>query len=226
MGWFTKRSASSSVGDTANTTIETPDSDTTVPVDADHGPWDSASRDTTHGYIDCGSVKIPRVPGIQLAMVTAGNMMTPIAVSVVVAESRILARAFAAPKNRDLWPELATTIADTAGNEGATVLSRGEGRWGEELVLNIPMTAPNGNTVTQPRRVIGIDGSRWMLRLDIDGRAAIDEEAMGRISGFIDDIVVERGNHAAVPTTLLPLRPPTEPGATTVDETNQVTSES
>lgn len=72
-------------------------------------------------------------------------------------------QAFAAPRNGDLWSDVRPQIAEDMVRRGGQATER-EGRWGTELVCQMPVQRPDGTTATQPSRIIGINGDRWMLR--------------------------------------------------------------
>ena len=68
-------------------------------------------------------------------------------------------RAFAAPRNGDLWSEVRPQIAADIARRGGTATER-EGRFGTELVCQVPVQAPRRHApATQPSRIIGINGA-------------------------------------------------------------------
>ena len=71
-----------------------------------------------------------------------------------------------------------------------------EGRWGTELVCQMPVRRPDGTTATQPSRIIGINGDRWMLRASFLGRPALDPDATTEWEDALAQIVVRRGEQA------------------------------
>ena len=71
-----------------------------------------------------------------------------------------------------------------------------EGRFGTELVCQLPVQRPDGTVATQPSRIVGINGRRWMLRATLLGRPAVDPEASAEWEDALAQIVVRRGAHA------------------------------
>ena len=66
----------------------------------------------------------------------------------------------------------------------------------------------DGRTGTQPSRVIGVNGPRWMLRATLMGRPAQDVEASGPWEDAIEQIVIRRGAQAMPVGAALPLSMP------------------
>ena len=111
-------------------------------------------------------------------------------------EGALELRVFAAPRNGDLWSEVRPQIAADLGRRGGTATER-EGRFGTELVCQIPVKLPDGKTATQPSRIIGINGSRWMLRATLLGRPARRaRRGRARSRTRCGTVVVRRGSHA------------------------------
>ena len=77
-------------------------------------------------------------------------------------------QAFAAPRNGDLWSTVRPQIAEDMSRRGGQATER-EGRWGTELVCQMPVKRPDGTEAIQPSRIIGINGARWMLRASFLG---------------------------------------------------------
>ena len=87
--------------------------------------------------------------------------------SVVIAgpDGALELRAFAAPRNGDLWSDSRPKIAAEVAQAGGTATER-EGPWGTELICQVGQRSGG----TQVTRVIGINGPRWMLRASLLGR--------------------------------------------------------
>ena len=81
-------------------------------------------------------------------------------------------RAFAAPRNGDLWSEVRPQIAAEFAQRGGTATER-EGPFGTELLCQVAgRRSTTGGTGIQASRVVGINGPRWMLRATLLGRPA------------------------------------------------------
>jgi hypothetical protein len=118
---------------------------------------------------------------------------------------------FAAPRSAGLWEQVAEEIAENAVAAGGTAETAVEPH-GLELRLTLPGDAEDG---PQQQRLWGFDGPRWMLRANMAGRAAMDEEAGDRLRSIMAGIVVTRGSEPRAPREPLPLHLP--PGMTPVE---------
>ncbi len=116
-------------------------------------------------------------------------------------------RAFAAPRNGDLWSDIRPQIAADAARRGGTATER-EGRFGTELVCEVQMTREDGAVGTQTSRVIGINGSRWLLRATLLGEPAREPETAQAWEDAIARVAVRRGANAMPVGEQLPLSLP------------------
>ena len=110
-------------------------------------------------------------------------------------------RAFAAPRHGDLWSEVRPKIAADMTQRGGTAVER-EGRFGTELLCQVPVQRPDGTPATQPSRIIGVNGDRWMLRASLLGRPALEPEGAEEWEDALAQVVVRRG------TTAMPVGEP------------------
>jgi hypothetical protein len=72
----------------------------------------------------------------------------------------------------------------------------------------MPVKLPDGNDGLQPSRVIGINGSRWMLRATLLGRPAVEPDAGEAFEEALGTVVVRRGAQAMPVGDPLPLSLP------------------
>ena len=187
------RRKSEETGDTA----ETPEDGTAPdeaaprgPYDADDLPADDAER------VDLGSLLIAPEQGRELRLQV--DEASGVVQSVVLAgpDGALELRAFAAPRNGDLWSEARPQIAaEVSGQHGGTATER-EGRWGTELVCRVQVRTPDGKTGTQDSRIIGINGPRWMLRATLLGKPATDADGSGDWEDLLSRVAVRRGAQA------------------------------
>ncbi|MGY2703865.1 MULTISPECIES: DUF3710 domain-containing protein [unclassified Nocardioides] len=173
----------------------------TGPYDADDAPDDDVLR------MDLGCVLIAPTEGSEVRIQVDEATEAVQGVLLVAQDGAMELRAFAAPRNGDLWSEVRPKIAADFAQRGGTADER-EGRFGTELLCRVTVTTPDGGTGTQPSRVIGINGPRWMLRATLLGRPAVEvddaelwEEALARV-------VVRRGTAPMPPGAELPLSLP------------------
>ncbi len=176
------------VTDEPETTTE--ETETSVgPYDADELPDDGVER------VDLGSLLIQPEEGRELRLQVdeaSGNVQ-----SVILAgpDGAIELRAFAAPRNGDLWSEIRPQIAAEMAQRGGTATER-EGRFGTELVCQVPVQRAEANNAVQPSRIVGINGPRWLLRATFLGKPAVETEGVDAWEATVTKVAVRRGAHA------------------------------
>jgi len=174
------------------------------------GPRDAADVDLAAAapLVDFGALLVPGIDGMEVRVDAdeAGNL---IAVTVVIEESAVQMSAFAAPRSGGIWDDIRAEIAAAVVESGGTARDE-SGRFGAELVADVPVTLPDGATSTEPMRFVGADGPRWFVRGLISGRAATDRSAALAIEDVFAGVLVNRGDHAAPPREPLVLTLPAE----------------
>ncbi|MDN5745809.1 MAG: DUF3710 domain-containing protein, partial [Nocardioidaceae bacterium] len=116
-------------------------------------------------------------------------------------------RAFAAPRNGDLWSDIRPQIAADTARRGGSATER-EGRFGTELVCEVSATRSDGATGVQTSRVVGINGARWLLRATFIGEPARNPESSQDWEAAVARVAVRRGAHAMPVGEQLPLALP------------------
>jgi hypothetical protein len=190
--------------------VETEETDASG--DRAEGPYDSAEVDPelleAEDRIDLGALVITGMPGMELRLQVDEQSNEVQAVLLVLEDSALELRAFAAPKKAGIWADVRREIAAEATRMGGTA-SEAEGPFGTELVLVVPVEDPeNGQIFSQTSRVIGIDGPRWLLRGTVLGRAAVEPEAAPPMEESLRNVVVVRGSEPMAPREALGLRLP------------------
>jgi Protein of unknown function (DUF3710) len=157
------------------------------------GPFDSEDLppEAEGERVDLGSLLIVAEPNRELRLQV--DEASGVVQSVVIAgpDGALELRAFAAPRNGDLWSEARPQIAAEVAQAGGTATER-EGPWGTELICEVGQRS-GGKQVT---RVVGINGSRWMLRCSLLGAAAARPDDAKEWEESIRKVVVHRGDHA------------------------------
>lgn len=176
------------------------------------GPWDVSEvelpeEDPTR--VDLGSIVVPRREGLELQLQVDQQSQQVVAVVLADKEGAVELRAFAAPRHGDIWEDVRQQIAAEVSRRGGTA-SEAEGLWGTELRVVLKVTTPDGQSATQPSRVFGIPGPRWMLRATFFGRPALEPAENGSIERALRDVVVRRGSQPFAPGEALPLTVPSE----------------
>ena len=144
---------------------------------------------------DLGSVLVPAIAERELRLQVDEQSGKVRAVMLAGSDGACEFQAFAAPRNGDLWSEVRPQIAADMARRGGEATER-EGRWGTELVCQMPVQRPDGTTATQPSRVIGVNGERWMLRASFLGKPAVDPDSAPDWEDALAQIVVRRGDQA------------------------------
>lgn len=184
--------------------VESPSELPAGPYDADELPDAVAAVER----VDLGSLVLAPFPGRELRLQVDEGTGVVQAALLTADDGALELRAFAAPRNGDLWGEVRPQLATDVQSRGGSVAER-EGRWGIELVCQLEVQLPDGQSGVQVSRIIGINGPRWLLRATLLGRPAVDEEYAQSWEDGLTDVVVRRGAGAmpvgeALPLTLPP----------------------
>lgn len=178
------------------------------------GPFDSTEVDAdvleAEDRINLGALVITGQPGMELRLQVDEQSGQVQAILLVLEDSALELRAFAAPKKTGIWSEVRREIAAEASRMGGTATET-EGPFGTELVLVVPVEDPDGQIFSQTSRVIGVDGPRWLLRATVLGRAAVEPDAAPPMEETLRNTIVVRGNEPMAVRESLPLQLP--PGA-------------
>ena len=200
--------------DDPETTASVVEEETGTPEPRAEGPFDSDEIDQdvleAEDRIDLGALVITGLPGMELRLQVDEQSGQVQAVLLVLEDSALELRAFAAPKKSGIWSEVRREIAAEASRMGGTATET-EGTFGTELVLVVPVEDPQGQIFSQTSRVIGVDGPRWLLRATVLGRAAVEPDAAPPLEQALRNVVVVRGSEPMAVRESLPLRLP--PGA-------------
>ncbi len=176
------------------------------------GPWDASERQTSEeeeqeGRIDLGSITIPGHPEVQIQLQVDEASGEVAAVLLVAEDGAMELRAFAAPRNEDIWGDVRTQMAVEAKRRGGDSREV-EGPYGTALQVVVPVVTPEGEKVAQQSAVLGIAGPRWLLRASMYGRPAREWRPDGLIESLLREVVVDRGGQPMTPGQALPLRLP------------------
>ena len=156
------------------------------------GPFDSEDLPAEEvERLDLGSLLILAEPNRELRIQV--DEASGVVQSVVVAgpDGALELRAFAAPRNGDLWSDARPKIAAEVAQAGGTATER-EGPWGTELICQVGQRSGG----TQVSRVIGINGPRWMLRCSLLGAPAARPDDAKDWEESIRKVAVHRGAQA------------------------------
>lgn len=190
------------------------EADGTVPQDGGEptpaGPFDIEDvGDDGVDRVDLGSLLVAPEPDREVRIQV--NDTTQAVQSVLIAgeDGAVEVRAFAAPRNGDLWSEARRQIIAEAAQQGGTATEQ-EGRFGTEVLIELSVQLPDGKPGIQHQRLVGVNGSRWMLRGSFIGAPATDPAAIDAWDQTLAALVVNRGGQAMPPGDALPLSLPPE----------------
>jgi hypothetical protein len=172
------------------------------------GPWDSDDLpDGGLDRVDLGSLRVPPREGAELRLQVDEASGEVQSVMLAAEEGALELRAFAAPRNGDLWSEVRPQIAADIARHGGTAGER-QGRWGTELICQMQVVLPDGTQAMQPSRIIGVNGARWLLRATFLGQPAVEPDGAQEWEDALSFVVVHRGTHAMPVGDALPLSLP------------------
>lgn len=175
------------------------------PYDADDLPAQASGVER----VDLGSLLVAPVAGRELRLQVDESTGAVAAVLLTTEEGALELRAFAAPRNGDLWSEVIPQLEADIKARGGQCEQR-EGRWGTEVLCQLPVQLPDGQTGAQVSRMIGFNGPRWLLRATFIGRPAVDLEHAAEWEDALTGVVVRRGAHALPVGEALPIVIPPE----------------
>jgi hypothetical protein len=178
-----------------------------------NGPWDVSEVTIDEGdesRLDLGSLLVTPHPALDLQLQVDEVSGEVIALVLAGETGAVEVRAFAAPRNGDIWDGVRRAVAADVAQMGGTA-TEVEGPYGTELVVSLTVELEDGRRAEQPSRVIGISGPRWLLRATLFGRPAIEHQPDGDVEQALRGLVVVRGSTPAPPGDALPLIMP--PGA-------------
>jgi hypothetical protein len=200
-----RRKSSEAAGALSGDDAESGTSEQSAPT----GPWDvdDISEDDGVERIDLGSLLLTNIEGLEIRLQVEEETQAVQSVMLAGTEGAVELRAFAAPRGGDLWSEIRPRIAAEYAQRGGTATER-QGRYGTELHCQLTVRTEDGRTATQPSRVVGINGGRWMLRATLLGRAATEPDEAGPWDDAIAAAVVRRGTVAMPSGGDLPLTLP------------------
>jgi len=174
------------------------------------GPWDvsEVTVDEEGGdRIDLGSLLVTPHEGLDLQLQVDEASGQVIAVILAGETGAVELRAFAAPRNGDIWDSVRRHVAGEVARMGGTA-TEVEGPWGTEVKVSLTVTRDDGQRVQQASKVVGIPGPRWLLRATLFGRPAVEYDEAGDVETALRDVVVVRGGSPVPPGDALPLTMP------------------
>lgn len=172
-----------------------------------HGPWDLSEMpvdENDETRVHLGSISVQGHPEVELRLQVDEATNEVAALMLVSSDGAMELRAFAAPRHEDLWDSIRPQLAAEAARRGGTA-TEVEGPYGTALHLVVPGVTPEGESFTQPSTVLGIAGPRWLLRVSMFGRPAMEYQPDAVLETTLRSVVIDRGNAPMAPGDALPL---------------------
>ncbi|GGR40622.1 DUF3710 domain-containing protein [Nocardioides luteus] len=169
-----------------------------VPAAPEIGPYDIDSVPDgliQDDWVDLGSMMLAPAPGKELRLQVDEASGQIAAVMLTAEDGAMELRAFAAPRDGDLWNESLPLLREDVQQRGGATADL-QGPWGDELITQMKVKLPDGQPAVQQTRIIGINGPRWMLRATLLGRPAMEPSAGKEWEQLLERVVVRRGNEA------------------------------
>lgn len=171
------------------------------PYDAEDLPDDGVKR------VDLGALLVPPADGRELRVQVDEKSGKVRSVILAGKDGAVELRAYAAPRNGDLWSEIRPQIAADAARKGGTA-TESDGPFGTELYCEVQVKTADGKVGSQTSRVVGFNGPRWLLRATFLGRPARDPGALAEWGSAVTSVAVRRGAQAMPVGEQLPLTLP------------------
>lgn len=201
MGLFSRKKVSDEVASVESEAAEVANAE--IPS---IGPWDESDHPEQGALLDAGALWIPAVKGASIQFSVDQGRKVVLGVVFVFNQTAVQLQVFAAPKSVSLWEDVRAELISSIANQGGSSREH-DGEYGPEIRAQMP--APGKAKTVQPVRYLGIDGPRWLLRVTVTGKGAVDEvAAASALHAVLDDLVVVRGQSPHPPREILPLSVP------------------
>lgn len=201
---FRRKKSAADEAEVAEPEVETPSGPRA------NGPWDASEvqiEEDDPNRVDLGSLLLTPHEGLDLQLQVDEASGQVIAVILAGETGAVELRAFAAPRNGDIWDDVRRHVSAEVARMGGTA-TEVEGAYGTEVQVSLTVTREDGQRVQQASKVIGIPGPRWLLRATLFGRPAVEYVEDGDVETALRDIVVVRGGTPVPPGDPLPLTMP------------------
>jgi hypothetical protein len=210
---FRRKSGATDVETAGDPEVEEVEADRVDEVDEgdavhDSGPYDAEDLpDDGVKRVDLGALLVAPAEGRDLRVQVDEKSGKVRSVVLAGKDGAVELRAYAAPRNGDLWSEVRPQIAADAARRGGTA-TENDGPFGTELYCEIQVKSADGKVGNQASRVVGFNGPRWLLRATFLGRPARDPEALAEWGAAVTSVAVRRGSQAMPVGEALPLTLP------------------
>jgi len=175
---------------------------TSLPLRPD-GPLDVSEADpAAAARLDLGCLLVAGLPEVEIRLEVEPQRQSVVAVTFIRGQAAAQVQLFAAPRTRSTWPEVADALRAQITGSGGKVHAQ-QGPYGEEIQTVVRA----GETGTQPARLVGIAGPRWLLRVTYLGAAATPGGSP-ELEQMVRSLIVVRGSQPLAPGEQVPFRAP------------------
>lgn len=179
---------------------------------APDGPLDVADHPLDEDdpqRIDLGALSVAGHPQVEVRLQVDETSSTVVAALLVAEDGALELRPFAASRNDAMWSGVREEILADLRRQGVEP-DEVDNPYGAALRIVVQGQTPDGQTVSQPTLLLGVDGPRWLLRVSAYGRPAVRWETDGLLETLLRQVVVVRGDQPMAPGDALPLTLPPE----------------
>ncbi|MEU0414047.1 DUF3710 domain-containing protein [Streptomyces griseorubiginosus] len=154
--------------------------------DGESGPWDVAEAVTDVARLDYGVLRVPRLEGVSLHPLTAGERVVGVVVSL--GDQALGLQVFRTPAG-PAWDTVRPKIAQGVRDQGGSA-EEAVGTLGSEVRAQVPVVR-DGERVLQPTRIFACDGPGWLLRGTHGGPSVPAEAVDPRVQHLFTQTVVD-----------------------------------
>ncbi len=173
------------------------------PYDASSVPVSSVSR------VDLGSMQVAGFTSMNITLESDPSQTRIVSIVASFEDAALRIQPLAAPRSGGFWDEMRPQIIESIKSAGGDI-EEVPGRFGTELLAVVPAQLPDGETVRQSLRLIGVEGPRWLLHGVFMGSSVEDQAKSELFEDVFTQVVVLRGEQPMAPGEVLPIRIPPE----------------
>ena len=175
------------------------------------GPYDISEVDVDNDGIqrvDLGGLLISPSEGHELRLQVDEASQEVQSVMVASDDGAVELRAFAAPRNGDLWTDVRRQIASETSRGGGIATER-EGRWGTELECQVQVRCPTAAPAPSRRASSASTATAGSSAPPTSAARRSNPDGAADFEDVVARVVVRRGDTAMAPGDPLPIELPT-----------------
>lgn len=174
------------------------------------GPYDAAAVPVSSvSRVDLGSMQVAGFTSMNITLESDPSQTRIVSIVASFEDAALRIQPLAAPRSGGFWEEMRPQIIESIKSAGGDI-EEVPGRFGTELLAAVPAQLPDGQTVRQPLRLIGVEGPRWLLHGVFMGSSVEDQRKSELFEDVFTQVVVLRGDQPMAPGEVLPIKIPPE----------------